>query len=194
MSHGIITITECNITNWCNWEAKENKNNSIYQLTFDIVTAALDDNQSSCMIIAPRRRWSVLKSKIKQDELPPRDAVSIVHERFKKRNYHWVISMILSVRQVIIFMIVVIQNEYNCNALSSCVTVIIRIHLLSNKFYHSNWLSIYVYTVYRINVMFQYKCMKTNLDCFCGEATSWVFHFYSCAITYSIYSSCFGRK
>ena len=87
----------------------------------------------------------------------------------------WVISMILSVRQVIIFMIVVIQNEYNWDALSSCVTVIIRIHLLSNKFYHSNWLFIYVYTVYRINVLFQYKHIKTNLDCFCGEATSWVF-------------------
>ena len=97
--------------------------------------------------------------------------------KIQKRNYHWVISMILSVRQVIIFMIVVIQNEYNWDALSSCVTVIIRINLLSNKFYHSNWLSIYVYTVYRINVLFQYKCMKTNLDCFCGEATSWVFHF-----------------
>ena len=135
-----------------------------------------------------------LQEQIKQDELSPRDAVPIVHAKIQMRNYHWVISMILFVRQVIIFMIVVIQNEYNWDALSSCVTVIIRIHLLSNKFYHSNWLFIYVYTVYRINVLFQYKRVKTNLDCFCGEATSWVLYFHSCAITYSIYSSCFGRE
>ena len=82
--------------------------------------------------------------------------------RFKWDNYRWVISMILSVRQVIIFMIVVIQNEYNWNALSSRVTVIIQINLLSNKFYHSNWLFIYVYTVYRINMLFSLQLYELN--------------------------------